>query len=96
MGGANMATNVVSHKLDDGSVIEVLEKVRAELNGTEGEVSFDFSGVRRIDAGALRAMEQLASLARDKSVKIALRGVNVDIYKVLKVAKLASRFSFPT
>jgi hypothetical protein len=27
-------------------------------------------------------------------VKIVLRGVNVDIYKVLKLVKLTSRFAF--
>ena len=41
-------------------------------------------------------MEQLASLADDKAVKIGLRGVNVDIYKVLKLVKLAPRFCFLT
>lgn len=91
-----MATNAVWHKLHDGDVVQVLQKARAELAGTEGEVVLDFSGVCRIDAGALRAMEELASAAQDKSVKIALRGVNINIYKALKVAKVATRFSFPT
>ena len=31
-----------------------------------------------------------------KAVKVGLRGVNVEIYKVLKLVKLASRFSFLT
>ena len=54
----------------------------------------DPNAVRRIDPGALRAMEKLAGVADDKAVKVVLRGVNVDVYKVLKLVKLTSRFSF--
>jgi hypothetical protein len=39
-------------------------------------------------------MEALAGAADDKGIKVVLRGVNVDIYKVLKLAKLSSRFAF--
>jgi len=39
-------------------------------------------------------MESLAGRADEKAVKVVLRGVNVDIYKVLKLMKLAPRFSF--
>ena len=49
-------------------------------------------------AGSIRAHSErwktLAGIADDKAVKVVLRGVNVDIYKVLKLMKLASRFSF--
>jgi anti-anti-sigma regulatory factor len=54
----------------------------------------DFSTVRRVDPAALSAMEELAAVAEGKDVKLALRGVNIDIYKVLKLAKLVPRFSF--
>ena len=50
--------------------------------------------MRRIDPNALTEMEELASLADEKGVKVVLRGVNVDIYEVLKLMKLTSRFSF--
>ena len=66
------------------------------LDSAEGDVVLDFSSVRRIDPSALRAMEELAGIADDKAVKVVLRGVNVDIYKVLKLVKLTSRFSFLT
>ena len=33
-------------------------------------------------------------MADDKGVKVVLRGVNVGVYKVLKLVKLTSRFSF--
>jgi len=39
-------------------------------------------------------MEELACIADDKGVKVELRGVNVAVYRVLKLVKLASRFSF--
>ena len=52
----------------------------------------DFSAVRRMNPAALRAIEDFAGAADEKSVKVTLRGVNVDIYKVLKLARLSSRF----
>jgi anti-anti-sigma regulatory factor len=66
------------------------------LNGAGGEVILDFSSVHRIDPRALRAMESLAGTADDKDARIVLQGVNVGIYKVLKLTKLAPRFSFLT
>ncbi len=65
-----------------------------KLDGLEREVVLDFSSVRRIDPSVVRAMEELAGIAEDKGVKVALRGLNVDVYKVLKLVKLASRFIF--
>ena len=50
--------------------------------------------MRRLDSAALRALEELADKADAKAVKLVLRGVNVDVYKVLKLVKLASRLSF--
>ena len=64
------------------------------LDTARGDVVLDFSSVRRIDPSALREMEELAGIADEKAVKVVLRGVNVDIYKVLKLVKLTSRFSF--
>ena len=49
-------------------------------------------------AGLIRAQYERwrssPSIADEKGVKVVLRGVNVDVYKVLKLVKLASRFSF--
>ena len=39
-------------------------------------------------------MEDFASTAESKGVKVVLCGVSVSIYKVLKLVNLASRFSF--
>jgi anti-anti-sigma regulatory factor len=79
---------------DAESVAHAFEEAREKLGSTEGDLCLDFSSVRRIDPNALREMEALVGIADDKSVKIVLRGVNVDIYKVLKLMKLARRFSF--
>jgi anti-anti-sigma regulatory factor len=39
-------------------------------------------------------MEKLAAKAREKAGKVVLRGVHVDVYKVLKLTKLAPRLTF--
>lgn len=59
-----------------------------------GELTLDFSSVARIDPSAARGLEALAQAATEKTVKITLRAVNVEIYKVLKLARLTSRFAF--
>jgi len=82
------------HEIDGERVADSLQETCDKLNGDAGNVSLDFSSVRRLDPGALRAMEALATLADQKSGKIALRAVSVDVYRVLKLMKLASRFSF--
>jgi anti-anti-sigma regulatory factor len=79
---------------DAESVAHAFEEAREKLGSTEGDLCLDFSSVRRIDPNALREMEALVGIADDKRVKIVLRGVNVEIYKVLKLMKLARRFSF--
>jgi len=84
----------VWQKIDDASVVQALKEAGEKLDSTENEVVLDFSSVSRIDASGLIAMEEFANKADDKGVKVALRGVNVSVYKVLKLMKLASRFSF--
>src|SRR5271166_3494101 len=91
-----MTTFPVWLKTDGEPVVQALQEAREKLDSAEGDVCLDFSSVRRIDPSALREMEELASIADDRAVKIVLRGVNVDIYKVLKLMKLAPRFSFLT
>ena len=89
-----MATNPVWVKLDGDGVVHALREAREKLDSVQGEVVLDFSSVRRIDSSALRAMEEFVGMADDKGVKVVLRGVNVGVYKVLKLVKLGSRFSF--
>jgi len=89
-----MTTVVDWHKVSGDSVTQSLQQARDNLNGAEGEVLLDFEAVRRIDPSGLRAVEALADTADQKSVKVALRGVNVAVYKVLKLARLSPRFVF--
>jgi anti-anti-sigma regulatory factor len=80
--------------LEKERVVSDLLAAAEKLTDATGEVVLDFVSVRRIDSNALRAMEGLARRAEEKAVKIVLSGVNVDLYKVLKLTKLAGRFSF--
>ncbi len=89
-----MTINAEWLEIDGERVVQGLQAARETLDTAQGDVVLNFSAVRRIDPQALRAMEKLAGLADGKAVKVVLRGVNVDIYKVLKLVKLTSRFSF--
>ena len=90
----NMTMIPVGLEFDPESVAHALKEAREKLGSTEGDLCLDFSSVRRIDSSALREIEELAGMADQKAVKVVLRGVNVDIYRVLKLMKLAPRFSF--
>ncbi|MGZ6404156.1 MAG: STAS domain-containing protein [Bdellovibrionota bacterium] len=89
-----MAMNAVFLNIEETRVVAALREAGEKLDGTEGEVVLDFSSLRRINSNALPAIEELARIADEKSVKVALRGVNIDVYKVLKLVKLSRRFSF--
>lgn len=91
-----MAMIAVFLKIDAEHVVDCLREARENLARAEGEAILDFSFVQRIDSEAIAAMEELALVADNKAIKIGLRGVNVDIYKVLKLARLAPRFCFLT
>ena len=80
--------------IDEERVVLDLQEARGNLDCSQGEAVLDFSSVRRIDSNALQAMEGFARIADEKAVKIVLRGVNVDVYKVLKLVKLAHHFTF--
>jgi anti-anti-sigma regulatory factor len=89
-----MAMTAVWLKIDEETVVQALQHAGERLGSVEDEVVVDFSSVRRIDPGGLRVMEEFAGIADGKDVTIVLRGVSVDIYKVLKLMKLAPRFVF--
>ena len=91
-----MTMNAEWLEIDGEGVVQALQAASETLNTAKGDVVLDFSSVRRIDPSALRALEGLAAAADEKAVKVVLRGVNVDIYKVLKLVKLTSRFSLLT
>lgn len=85
--------NAVWLKIDGERVGRALQEAVDKLYSAQGELFLDFSSVHRIDPSALRAMENLAT-AVDGQAKIVLQGVNIDVYKVLKLMKLVGRFSF--
>jgi len=82
--------------LNDECVVCLLQEAAGSLDGAQGEAILDFSSVRRIDAGTLRALDDFARVAHEKAVRIVLRGVNVEVYKVLKLVKLMQRFFVTT
>jgi anti-anti-sigma regulatory factor len=89
-----MTMDAVWLKIDGERVRADLQEVLEKLDSDREEIILDFSSVHRIDAGALGDMDELAAEAHDKSVRVVLRGVHADVYKVLKLVKLAARFSF--
>jgi len=89
---SDVAVQLGPERVADALRQEAVEKVKA----AEGEVVLDFSSVARIDANAVGAMEELVDLADGRSVKVTLRAVNTNVYKVLKLMKLAQRFCFQT
>lgn len=90
-----MPTEAVLLKIEDNDgVAGAMDRAAGGLDSAGGELVLDFSSVRRIDTGGLRAMENLVRTAEEKAIRVSLRGVNVGIYKVLKLMKLAQRLSF--
>ena len=74
----------------------MIQEAIAKVNSGQSEVILDFSSVRRIDTNMVGALEELAGLADGKSVKVVLRAVNTDVYRVFKQLKLTQRFTFVT
>ena len=89
-----MAMRTVWMKIYEERVVQSLQEAGQKLESAEAEVFLDFSSVLRIDSAGLIALEEFASRADHKGVKVALRGVIVSVYKVLKLVKLTPRFSF--
>jgi anti-anti-sigma regulatory factor len=89
-----MATIAAWVKIDQDCAVAGLQEAGEKLDSAESEVLLDFSSLRRIDAAVVTALEEFANKADDKAVRVVLRGVSVDVYKVLKLVKLSSRFSF--
>jgi anti-anti-sigma regulatory factor len=90
----SMETIPVWLSVDGKSIGPALQEAREKLDTSQGGAVLDFSSVLRIDSSVLRAMEELVGVADGKGVEVVLCGVSVAVYKVLKLAKLASRFSF--
>ncbi len=85
---------VVLLKMDEERIVQALQETVDKLDLVEDEVVLDFTSVRRIGSSAIRGMEDFASVAENKGVRVVLCGVSVGVYKVLKLVNLTSRFSF--
>lgn len=86
-----MADNTLLLIIEQDRIVHVLREVSVNLDGAHGEAVLDFSSVHRINSDALRALEEFARVADEKAVKVVLRGVHIDVYKVLKHVKLTQR-----
>lgn len=89
-----MTVMAVFVDIDEERIVLALQEAAEKLDRMQSEAIVDFSSVRRLDSSALQALEDFARIADEKAVKVALRGVNIDVYKVLKLVKLTRRFSF--
>lgn len=89
-----MSTMTEFLKIDEEHLVSGLQEAVCSLDGAAGEVVLDFSTVRRIDAAGLRALADLIRAADEKAFKVTLCGVNVDVYKVLKLLRLTQGLSF--
>ena len=81
-------------KVDDKRTLQILEDACEKVETAENELLVDLSAVLRLDPHAISTLNNLSARANDKNVKVVLRGLSVDIYKVLKLVNLANRFSF--
>ena len=82
--------------IDGEDTVRSLEAALEALEDAGGEIVLDFSSVTRVDARALRIMEQLAGRAAGKAVRIVLAAVPISVYRVMKLMRLAPRFVFQT
>lgn len=80
--------------MNDEHVAEQLNDIREKLPTEGPELLLDFFLAQTLDPATIRALEELACAADRESAKVMLRGVNVEMYKVLKLAGLSDRFSF--
>ncbi len=85
---------VVLLKIDEERIVQALQETVDKLDSVEDELVLDFTSVRRIGSRALRGMEDFASTAENKGVRVVLCGVSIGVYKVLKLVNLSPRFSF--
>jgi anti-anti-sigma regulatory factor len=90
----HMATTAAFLRIEEQHVLSALQEAGAKLENINGETVLDCSSVSRINTHALRALEEFARIADEKAIKVVVRGASIDVYKVLKLVKLAGRFSF--
>lgn len=90
-----VATMAVRFRVEQDRIAPILQEAAQSLEKTDADLILDFSCVHRLDASAIGALEKLAQSAERRKVKAILRGVNIDVYKVLKLVDLTAKLSFP-
>lgn len=91
-----MTTDAMWIQVDPEHTQAFRDEAIERLTRADGEVVLDFTSVKRIDTNGVRVLEELAGMADEKSVKLVLRAVNMDVYRVLKLLRLAQRFTVLT
>jgi anti-anti-sigma regulatory factor len=79
---------------DESDPLQLLEEAGIRLASADGVLAIDLTSVRRVDAQVIQRLEELVSQAEGRGIKVTLRGVRVDHYKVFTLVKLATRFAF--
>lgn len=80
--------------IDEMSFVSAMQDAKKKLEGGGDEILLDFSGVLRIDSAGVRAMAELAQIAEEKAVRVAVQGVGISVYKTLKLMRLPRVFWF--
>jgi anti-anti-sigma factor len=82
-------------RIDGRATTQSLTEAIAALPDAEGaEVVLDLSSVARVDTSGVAALTDLAAQGEARKLQLTLRGVVVDVYRVLKLTGLAARFRF--
>ncbi len=68
-----------------------LREAAEGITKADDEIELDFSAMQRITPEALRELETIVERARSHKARVTARGVDVTIYKVLKLTGLAAR-----
>jgi ABC-type transporter Mla MlaB component len=89
-----MATISEWVKIESETLSTSLKQAHQKVSLAQGDVVLDLSSLLRLDTETLLGLEELLSFADEKQVKLAMRGVTIDVYKVLKLSRLSSRFAF--
>src|SRR5690348_2997649 len=74
---------------------DTLTPALEELLACKGDTLLDFSAVPRIDAGAVRMLDALTDHATGLGFKVVVRGIRLELHRVLKLLGVASRLTFP-
>ena len=89
-----MTTTTMVFRLNGEITSQALIWVRGQLDACEGDLLLDFSRLLRMTSDSLPVLEEIADLLDGDAKRVVLRGVNVSIYKVLKLVNLSQRFRF--